>query len=221
MRSSRHGATDESEKEKDVISRIGKLLAALLVSCVAGFASATPTAIDIFQAPAVPGTSGTAVVQGPCYCQQQVDFSSVLLLQPGTYDLGTVREYWTVANYTPDGGPDQPYLYLMFQPVTISGSWPYGFPPEPDYLYPDFTLCDQTDTACNARYAGAYEDFTLNVTVQPGENAVQVGLVGHYAYASPVPEPATTALLLAALALIVPVTGVARRHARARPPARR
>lgn len=199
-----------------MISRLCKFLAALLLSCVSGLASATPTGIDVFNTPGLPGTGGTITLMGPCYCDQQVVFSPLLLLPSGDYDLGTVREYWKPANYTPDGGPDQPTVFLMFQPYVLTGSLIYGFPALPDYLYPALVLCNQDDAACNAKYDGGYEDFALTFTSTPDQNAVQIGLVGNFVYTppAPVPEPAPSAMLLAGLALLLPAAGIARRRAR-------
>ncbi len=201
-----------------MISRLCKFLAALLLSCASGLALATPTGIDIFNTPGLPGTGGTVTLMGPCYCNQQVVFSPLMVLPPGTYDLGTVREYWKPANYTPDGGPDQAILFLMFQPIELTGSLIYGFPAEPDYLYPTLQSCQPTDAACIAQFAGAWEDFSLKFTLTPDNDAVQIGLVVDFAYTPPalvpVLEPATAALLLAGLALLLPAAGIARPRAR-------
>ncbi len=195
---------------------IGKFLAAVLSCCLTSIASAAPTPVNIFRAPGVPGTGDTVVLPGPCYCDQLVNFSPILVLAPDTYDLGTVREYWTAANFTPDGGPDQDILFLMFQPIALTGSLVYGFPDQPGYLYPNYATCAQTDAACIATYAGAWQDFSLNFTLTPGNDAVQIGMVGNYVYLAPaaVPEAPTSALLLAGLALLLPAARAARRRAR-------
>lgn len=193
---------------------MGKLLAAALSCCAAGIASAAATPVDIFHTAGVPGTGGTVTLMGPCYCDQLVDFSQILVLSPGTYDLGTVREYWTAADYTPDGGPDQDILFLMFQPIALTGSMVYGFPDQPGYLYPTYESCAQTDAACIATYAGAWQDFSLNFTLTPDDNAVQIGMIGNYAYTPPVPEAPASAMLLAGLALLLPAAKAVRRRAR-------
>jgi hypothetical protein len=182
--------------------RIAQVLAAAGLSCLTGWASASIPAIDIFDTPGVPGTGGSTTVQAPCYCDQPARFSPVMLLQPGTYDFGDVRQYWVQSGATPDGGPDQANLYLLFDPVELAGSYPDDFPAEPTYVYPADALCAQDDAACNAAYVGAYKDFDLTFTVAPGQDAVQVGLVGHYLYTPPVPEPLTAAMSVLGLALV-------------------
>ncbi len=195
---------------------IARFLAAVLSFCLTGIAWAAPTPVDVFNTPGIPGTGSTFTLAGPCYCDQQVVFSEILVLPPGTYDLGTVREYWTPADPTPDGGPDQGTLFLMFQPFEFTGSLTYGFPGQPSYLWPDFQLCDQSDTACNARYTGAYEDFRLVFTLTAESDAVQIGMVGNSLYTAPVPVPEApaSAMLLAGLALLLPAAAVARRRVR-------
>lgn len=183
-------------------SRLAKWPTAALLLCLVPAASAGIPAIDIFDTAAVPGTGGYSTVMGPCYCDQQALFSPILLLQPGTYDFGTVREYWVQSGYTPDGGADQPNFYLLFSPVEASGSYPYDFPPPATYAYPAFEPCNQDDAACNASYVDAYADFDLIYTVLPGQDAVQVGLIGKFQYMSPVPEPLPSAALALGLALI-------------------
>lgn len=193
---------------------IGSFLAAALSCCLTGIASAAATPVDVFDTPGVPDTGGSITLMGPCYCNQLVVFSPILVLSPGTYDLGTVREYWTPANDTPDEGPDQPTLFLMFQPIVLTGSLSYGFPAQPDYLYPDIEVCAQADAACNTTYTGTYQDFPLVVTLTADDDAVQVGMVGHFLYMPPVPEAPTSAMLLAGLALVLPAAAIARRRAR-------
>lgn len=183
-------------------SRIAKVLAAAGLSGLAGWASAALPAIDLFHAPGVPGTGGSTIIQAPCYCDQPAWFSPVILLQPGTYDFGDVRAYWVQSGSTPDGGPDQANLYLLFDPVELAGSYPGDFPVQPTYAFPANALCAQDDAACNAAHVGAYKDFDLTFTVAPGQDAVQVGLIGRYLYTSPVPEPLTAAMWLLGLALV-------------------
>ena len=193
--------------------RFAKFLTAALLFGVTRWASAALPAVDIFTAPGVPGTGGYSTVMGPCYCDQTAWFSNILLLEPGTYDFGEVRDYWVQSGYTPDGGPDQANLYLLFSPVEVSGLFPYDFPPPATYAYPTGALCDQHDDACNASYQGAYEDFDLVYTVSPGQNALQIGLIGSYVYSSPVPEPLTLATLIVGLALLA---GISKRAPRRR-----
>ncbi len=192
-------------------SRVAKCLTAALFFGLTRAASAGIPAIDIFHAAAVPGTGGYSTVMGPCYCDQEALFSPILLLQPGTYDFGEVREYWVQSGYTPDGGPNQPNLYLLFSPVEVSGLYPYDFPPPASYAYPTFDQCNQDDVACNAKYVEAYADFDLIYTVLPGQNAVQVGLIGKFQYTSPVPEPLPCAALTFGFALLA---GIARKRSR-------
>jgi len=191
-------------------SRVAKSLTAVLFFGLRAATAAIPT-IDLFQAAAVPGTGGYSTVMGPCYCDQQALFSPILLLQPGTYDFGEVREYWVQSGYTPDGGENQPNLYLLFSPVEVSGLYPYDFPPPASYAYPTLDLCNQDDVACNAKYVEAYADFDLIYTVLPGQNAVQVGLIGKFQYTSPVPAPLPCAALTFGLAL---VAGISRKRGR-------
>jgi hypothetical protein len=190
------------DKEWQMTSRIAKALAGALSFGLAGWASASIPAIDLFDTPGVPGTGGSTIIQGPCYCDQPAWYSPVLLLQPGTYDFGELRQYWVQSDGTPDGGPDQANLYLLFDPIEVSGHYPEDFAALPTYTFPAYALCAQEDAACNALYVGAYRDFDLTFSVPPGDDAVQVGLIGHYLYTSPVPEPAEAALFALGLALV-------------------
>lgn len=188
-------------------SRVAKCLTAALFFGLTRAASAGIPTIDIFHAAAVPGTGGYLTVMGPCYCDQKALFSPILLLQPGTYDFGEVREYWVQSGFTPDGGENQANLYLLFSPVEASGLYPDDFPPPASYAYPtSYDLCNQDDAACNAKYVDAYADFDLIYTVLPGQNAVQVGLIGKFQYTSPVPEPLQSAALMLGLALVASIS---------------
>ena len=184
------------------------LIAALLLG-LSDWAAAGIPAIDIFTVAGVPGTGGYLSVDGPCYCEQEAFFSPVMLLAPGTYDFGELRDYWVQSGATPDGGPDQPNLYLLFSPVETSGTYPDDFPPPANYAFPSLALCSQDDVACNASYDGAYVDLDLVFTVSPGQDAAQVGLIGKYQYTSPIPEPFTFAML--SLGWIL-VAGIARKR---------
>ena len=191
-------------------SSIAKYLAAASLCGLAGSASAGTIPIDIFTVAGVPDSGGyTTTVQGPCYCDQTAWISPVVVLAPGTYDFGTLRDFWVQSGYTPDGGPDQPNLYVLFGPVEAVGLYPYDFPAPVTYAYPSTALCAQTDDACNASYPGTYADTDLIVTVAPGENAVQLAFIGSYLYMSPLPEPLTLAMFVLGLAL---VAGVSRKR---------
>jgi hypothetical protein len=183
-------------------SKLARSFFAALLPGLSALASAGTTPIDPFTTPGVAGTGGTGFVDGPCYCQQTALFSPVLMLQTGTYDFGEIRDYWVVADATPDGGPDQPVIYLLFSPLVTTGNYPYEFAAQPDYEFPTLALCDQNDAACNATYSGAYEDIPLVYSVGTDEDAIQIGLVGHYQYTSPLPEPFEGATLAAGLALL-------------------
>lgn len=183
-------------------SRIATPLVAALLLGLAGGASGSTTAIDLFSTPGVPGTGGHATVVGPCYCDQGADFSPVLLLAPGTYDFGLVRDYWIRYGAPPEGGPNQPNLYLLFSPWEAAGTYPGDLSPPPSNAYPSAVQCAQDDAACNASYEGAYLDTRLIFTVAPGQDAIQIGFIGPYAYTSPLPEPFAYAMLLAGLILL-------------------
>jgi hypothetical protein len=184
-------------------STIAKTLAAAALLGVSGWASASTTAIDLFKTPGVAGSGGHAIVAGPCYCEQGADFSPILLLAPGTYDFGKVRDYWVQSGLTPDGGPDQPNLYLLFSPWEVAGTFPGDLPFLPTDAYPSsYALCDQDDAACNAGYMGAFKDTELILTVDPGQNAVEIGFIGPYAYTSPLPEASGYAMSMLGLALV-------------------
>lgn len=182
-------------------SRIAKPLVAALLLGLSGWASAAAP-IDLFKTPGVPGTGGTGTIVGPCYCEEPAVYSPVLLLAPGIYDFGGVRDFWVQSGPTPDAGPDQPNLYLLFSPVEVAGIYPDDFSALPTFAMPAFALCAQDDDACNASYRGAYMDTPLVVTVASGQDAVQVAFFGPYAYTSPVPEPISYAMLLAGLILL-------------------
>ncbi len=190
-------------------SRIAKTLVAALLLGVSGWASASLPAIDLFKAPGIPGSGGHQTVMGPCYCDQDSVYTEVIPLAPGTYDFGVARDYWVQSGYTPDGGPDQPNLYLLFSPWEVSGEYPYDFPPPLSYAYPSSALCAQTDDACNASYDGAYFDTKLVFTIAPGQDGIQVGFVGPFTYISPLPEPLESAMVIVGLAL---VAGIAKRR---------
>lgn len=189
--------------------KIVELLLAALLLGLSNLASAAATPIDIFDTAGAEGTGGHTSVVGPCYCEEPAYFSPVILLQPGIYDFGEVRDYWVQSGSTPDGGPDQATLYLLFDPVIVSGTSPDDFPSLPTYAFPSTALCDQNDTACNATYGNAYVDFDLVYTVAPGENAAQVELIGNYVYTSPLPEPLPSGILIVGLALLA---GIATRR---------
>jgi hypothetical protein len=190
-------------------STITKTLVAAALLGASCWASARTTAIDLFKTPGVPGSGGHVMVDGPCYCEQVADFSPVLLLAPGTYDFGKVRDYWVQSGFTPDGGPDQPNLYLLFTPWEVVGTFPDDLPFLPTYAYPaSFALCDQDDAPCNAGYRGAFQDTELILTVGFGQNAVEIGFIGPYVYAPPVPEASGYAMSMLGLALV----GVASRR---------
>ncbi len=190
-------------------SRLAKCLTAALLFCLTQAASAGATPIDLFDTAGVAGTGGYSTVIGPCYCDQQALFSPILLLQPGTYDFGTVREYWVQSGFTPDGGIDQPNGYLLFSPVESSAWYPDDFPPPATSAFPAVDLCNQEDVACNAKYVGAFTDFDLIYTLPAGQNAVQIGLIGNFVYTPPVPEPLACATFALGLAL---VAGISRKR---------
>jgi hypothetical protein len=196
-----------------MMSKLARGLIAALLACLTGLAHADSRHIDLLTVAGVPGTGGSAILQGPCYCQQAATFSPVMLLAPGTYDFGTVRDFWEPSPGTPDAGPTQPNGYLLFGPLENAGSYPDAFPAQPTYAFPSsFAQCDQNDAACNASFDDRFVDTELIYTVLPGQNAVQIGLVGDYRYTAPLPEPRSTALCLLALALMAALA--ARRAAR-------
>jgi hypothetical protein len=184
-------------------SAIARYLVAALLSCMSGLASAASTAIDLFGTNGVAGTGGYTTLQGPCYCDQPAFFSPVFVLAPGTYDFGDVRVYWVASNSTPDGGDNQPDFYLLFDPVEAVGSWPDAFPGLLNYAWPSADgFCDSNDAACNASYAAAYVDIDLIYTVPPGQDAIQIGLIGNYRYTSPLPEPLDWTMSVLGLILV-------------------
>lgn len=194
-------------------ARFAQFLAAVVFSCLAGLARAGIPAIDIFHAPSsVPDSGGSFTVMGPCYCDQTMVWSPVIRLQPGTFDFGTVREYWVPSGYTPDGGPDQDNFWLLFAPVMATSDYPYTYTGLPDYVYPTSARCAQTDDACNAAYTGAYVDFHMIYTIPQGDDAIQIGLIAKWQYTAAVPEPAAPAMLLLGATL---VAAVGRRRYRA------
>ena len=196
-------------------TRLARFFTAVLFCCVAGSTRAALPAIDLFGADGVPGSSGYSTIMGPCYCDQTMYSSPVMLLQPGTYDFGRLKAYWVPSGYTPDGGPDQPILWLLFAPVEVTADYPYTYTGLPTYAYPSYALCAQDDAACNASYDGAFVDFDLVYTVPSGDDAIQIGLIAKYLYTAPVPEPST--LVLAVLgAMLVAASARLRRRARAR-----
>ena len=193
--------------------RIAQFLLAALLAGLSGLATAAATPVDLFDTPGVPGTGGNTFLEGPCYCTLPAHVSPVMLLQPGTYDFGEVRDYWVESGATPDGGPDQPNLYVLFDPVYVSGTYPDDFFPTPPYVFPALASCDPSDAACNATYAGAYVDIPLIYTVSAGQDAAQLELIGNYQYTSPLPEPSPGGLLLAGLVLAAGFSATRRRAA--------
>lgn len=186
-----------------MMSRLARLLIAAFLACLSGLARADARHIDLLTVAGVPGTGGSAILQAPCYCQQTATFSPILLLAPGTYDFGTVRDYWESSPGTPDGGPTQANAYLLFGPLESAGSYPDAFPAQSTYAFPQSTaLCDQDDAACNASYSDRFVDTELVYTVLPGQDAIQIGLVGDYRYTAPLAEPGSAAMFLLALALL-------------------
>jgi len=195
-------------------TRLARWLATAVVAGASGMASATATPIDLYTVSGVPGTGGDTGVSGPCYCAQPAYFSPVMLLTPGTYDFGRVRDYWVKADQTPDGGPDQENLYVLFAPVVVTGVWPQDYPGFEGYAYPAYVLCEQGDDACNASFTGRFVDLSLVFTLPSGQDAMQVGLVGDFRYTPPVPEPASVALMLLGVVCIATMARRSR-HARA------
>ncbi len=188
-------------------STIARVLAAAL--CLFGLlgpASAQVSAIDIFETAGVPGTGGYSSIVGPCYCTEPAFYSPVMLLAPGTYDFGSLRDYWVQSGSTPDGGDDQPDVYLLFAPVETSGLYPDDFVAETPFTFPTIAVCDQDDAACNATYQGASEVFDLIYTVLPGQDAAQLGFFGNYQYISPVPEPLPLAMFVLGLTLMAGIS---------------
>jgi len=192
-------------------SKLARFLVAALLLGLAKLASASITAIDLSTVSGVPGTGGHSTIVGPCYCDQDATFSPVILLQPGSYDFGEVRDYWVRSGYTPDGGPDQANLYLLFSPLVTYGNYPDDFAPPPTSAFPSNALCSQDDVACNAKFIGAFMDTDLVFTILPGQDAIQIGLVGSYRYTPPVPEPLPLPTLVLGLAVM---GGIAARRGR-------
>ncbi len=186
-------------------SRLAKTLFAVLLLSLSSLASAGAQAIDIFTVDGVPGTGGYSTYLGPCYCTEKAFYSPVMLLQPGTYDFGEITDYWVKSGATPDGGPDQPNLYLLFSPIEMTGTYPDDYP-WAYFTFPATALCGQSDAACNAGFQGKSADMDLVVTLPPGENAVQIVLIGHYLYTSPLPEPFTSAMFVLGLGLVVGIS---------------
>ena len=148
-------------------------------------------------------------MSGLCDCTQSAFVSPVLQLQPGTYDLGHVRDYWVQPGGTPDAGEGQDNLYVLFGTQVRFGN--AANPPDPVYyVYPDYALCGQNDATCNASYANSYQESDLIFQVTADTDELQVTLIGSYVYTPPaVPEPATS--LTIALGLLI-LTGVAKRR---------
>jgi len=191
-------------------SKITRAFLAASLLAFSGWAAAYKP-VNVFTATSVPGTGYSATVMGPCYCDQVAVFSPVVLLAPGTYDLGTVRDFWVPSGFTPDGGPDQPVLWLLFAPWATEGTWPDDLEAPPTYAYPTYESCALDDAACNARHDGAYVDTRLITTVGPDQDAVQLGFIGPFSYIppSPLPEPGPCALFAVGLALLA---GTAKRR---------
>lgn len=185
---------------------IAKFLLAALLLGLFNLASAAALPIDIFNVAGVSGTGGDTTIVGPCYCEQPAHVSPVFLLQPGVYDFGMVRDYWVQSGFTPDGGPDQAFLYLLFDPVVTLGTYPDDFGGGPAYTFPSTALCGQDDAGCNATYRSAYTDFDLIYTLSPGQGAAQIELIGNYRYTAPVPEPLASGMLACGLALILGIS---------------
>lgn len=169
--------------------------------------SAAVIPIDIFNVSGV-GFSGYTTTSGPCYCEESAYLSPIMVLQPGTYDFGKVREYWDLSDDTPDGGPNQPNFYLLFAPLITYAPSVSDFP-QRSYSYPGYPStwqCELDDAACNAMYSRAYVDFDLLYTVAPGETAVQVELVSNYEYTSPISEPFPSSMFVFGLAVVAGVS---------------
>ena len=190
-------------------SRLARFLVSTLLLGLSTVASAGATPINILTATGAYATGGYTPYFGPCYCDQTAYLSPVLLLAPGSYDFGEIREYWVRSDDTPDAGPGQSNEWLLFKPVETTGNWPEDFSQLPNFNTPPYTFCDQDDDACNARYDGAWVDIPLLYSIPAGQNAIQVGLIGHYDYTPPVPEPFTLEVSGLALALLA---GLARRR---------
>jgi hypothetical protein len=199
---------------------LAKTFAAASLAALSSWTSASTIALDLFKLEGIPGTGGQAYVMGPCYCDQIEIFSPVIPLPPGTYDFGEVRSYWTLARTTPGGGPDQPFVYLLFKPWERAGIYPQDFPPLPtEVSLSAFWRCARDDAECNASFTGAFVDTELVFTLEPGQQAIQIGFIGPYSYTSPLPEPVPGAMLVLGLALVAAGLGPGAR-ARSRAPRR-
>lgn len=193
-----------------MISKLARLLISTWLLGMGMAASANTIAINILTATGAPQSGGYTTFYGPCYCDEPAFFSPVLLLQPGTYDFGEIREYWVLSGPTPDAGPQQENDWLLFTPVETTGNYPTDFSTLPNFGTPISAICEQTDDACNAHYAGAWVDIPLLYDVPAGQNAIQIALIEPNDYTPPVPEPFMFEMSALALALFA---ALARRRA--------
>ncbi len=187
-------------------SAIANLIGMVVLASFASAASASVHNIDLST------LGGTATsVSGPCYCTQSAFVSPVLQLQPGTYDLGHVRDYWVQSGGTPDAGEGQDNLYVLFGTQVRFGD-SNNPPGGVYYVYPDYALCGQNDAGCNASFVGAYQDTNLTFQVTADADELQVTFIGNYVYTPPaVPEPA--APLMISLGLLF-MAGTSKRRAK-------
>jgi hypothetical protein len=136
---------------------------------------------------------------GPCYCESIATITPALSFAPGiTINFGEVTVKTFQSGPTPDGGLNQPNLY-------IQGGLSYNFGPPNIDLFPpisgasglNFTLCNQNDAACNNAAQNSSVTFDLIFTIPANDSDIQLGWVGPYSYVAPaVPEPSTWAMML-------------------------
>lgn len=135
-------------------ANLSRIFGAGVLLAIALSARAGNLDIDLNSPGGVAGTGGFSEFTGPCYCSSSEYFSPVYLVQAGeTGNFGQVTLYSWQSGTTPDGGPDQPYLFVFPSPTVSFNAPPLplllelGNPGAPSANV-TFGLCDQSDIAC-------------------------------------------------------------------------
>jgi hypothetical protein len=196
-------------------SRLLGLIAAALLFIVPPVARAATYNIDLNTATGIPGTGGTAGLEGPCYCTFEITYSAIYSVNPGsTVDFGTVTTRSFGPIIEPDAGPFQDSNYLLggvgfgFNPPVVLPTLTFyplgvtsinGTPIPPFYM----SRCTYNDTACIIAQASNTLTSDLIYLIPPGDTSIQLAWLGPYDYDPPqAPTPDTLTLFATGLAAL-------------------
>jgi hypothetical protein len=174
------------------------LLMAIIISIVSlQPLKATTYLVNLNEPGGVPGTGGSLTYNPGCYCGEGLTeiysplyhFASGSIVDFGNLDIFTAD----IGQSTPDGGPNQPNLY-------INGSFAVSYSSTPAFPAPSYPgdfiyfLCDVGDTSCNSSAKNYVALYDLVFTIPAGSDSVQIKWDAiDFSYAPAVSEPPTWA----------------------------